>query len=74
MSSHRGNGEKNQETVAVAIDKDKGSQAALKWAVDHLLGKGKNVTLIHVKLKNSFPCTLSFSLCIPYYVIKDSKI
>ncbi|XP_042055412.1 U-box domain-containing protein 52-like [Salvia splendens] len=63
MSSHRGNGEKNQETVAVAIDKDKGSQAALKWAVDHLLGKGKNVTLIHVKLKNSFPLggRMSFS-------------
>ncbi|KAL1547912.1 non-specific serine/threonine protein kinase [Salvia divinorum] len=55
MSSQRGNGEMNQETVAVAIDKDKGSQAALKWAVDHLLGKGKNVTLLHVKLKNSFP-------------------
>ncbi|KAL8488253.1 hypothetical protein ACS0TY_024051 [Phlomoides rotata] len=39
--------------VAVAIDKDKGSQAALKWAVDHLLAKGKSVTLLHVKLKNS---------------------
>lgn len=51
--------------VAVAIDKDKGSQAALKWAVDHLLGKGKSVTLIHVKLKTSFPriiCSLSLSL------------
>ncbi|XP_047948577.1 U-box domain-containing protein 52-like isoform X2 [Salvia hispanica] len=63
MSSHRGNGEKSQETVAVAIDKDKGSQAALKWAVDHLLGKGKNVTLVHVKLKSSFPLggRMSFS-------------
>ncbi|KAG6431590.1 hypothetical protein SASPL_109669 [Salvia splendens] len=50
MSSQRGNGEKNQETVAVAIDKDKGSQAALKWAVDHLLGKGKNVTLVHIQV------------------------
>ncbi|KAK6147499.1 hypothetical protein DH2020_018411 [Rehmannia glutinosa] len=39
--------------VAVAIDKDKGSQAALKWAVDNLLGKGKNVTLLHVKQKTS---------------------
>ncbi|XP_073275194.1 U-box domain-containing protein 52-like isoform X2 [Primulina huaijiensis] len=37
--------------VVVAIDKDKGSQGALKWAVDHLLSKGKTVTLLHVKLK-----------------------
>ncbi|KAI3443464.1 hypothetical protein Pfo_000129 [Paulownia fortunei] len=51
--SQKGNGEKKQEMVAVAIDKDKGSQAALKWAVDHLLGKGKSVTLLHVKQKNS---------------------
>ncbi|XP_058068614.1 U-box domain-containing protein 52-like [Magnolia sinica] len=34
--------------VAVAIDKDKGSQYALKWAVDHLLSKGQTVTLVHV--------------------------
>ena len=40
-----------REKVAVAIDKDKGSQAALKWAVDNLLGKGKSVNLVHVKLK-----------------------
>ncbi|KAH6817307.1 kinase with adenine nucleotide alpha hydrolases-like domain-containing protein [Perilla frutescens var. frutescens] len=60
MASQRGgngNGEmKKQEMVAVAIDKDKGSQAALKWAVDHLLGKGRSVTLVHVKVKtSSFP-------------------
>ncbi|KAL6575293.1 hypothetical protein OROMI_012578 [Orobanche minor] len=59
MSSQKGmNGEKmhnKQDMVAVAIDKDKGSQAALKWAVDNLLGKGKtkSVTLLHVKLKTS---------------------
>ena len=51
--SQRGLGEKKQEMVAVAIDKDKGSQAALKWAVDNLLSKGKSVTLLHVKLRNS---------------------
>ncbi|KAK4483738.1 hypothetical protein RD792_010940 [Penstemon davidsonii] len=53
MSGQRGNGENKQDMVVVAIDKDKGSQAALKWAVDHLLGKGKNVTLVHVKLRPS---------------------
>ncbi|KAL3830106.1 hypothetical protein ACJIZ3_018908 [Penstemon smallii] len=53
MSGERGNGENKQDMVVVAIDKDKGSQAALKWAVDHLLGKGKYVTLLHVKLRPS---------------------
>ncbi|XP_038896597.1 U-box domain-containing protein 52-like [Benincasa hispida] len=38
--------------VAVAIDKDKGSQGALKWAIDHLLQRGQTVFLIHVKLKS----------------------
>lgn len=50
--------QKGKEMVAVAIDKDKGSQAALKWAVDNLLGKGKSVTLVHVKHRNSAPCIL----------------
>ncbi|CAN4075791.1 unnamed protein product [Withania somnifera] len=39
--------------VAVAIDKDRGSQIALKWTVDHLLARGQTVLLIHVKLKQS---------------------
>ncbi|KAJ7958636.1 Protein kinase domain [Quillaja saponaria] len=39
--------------VAVAIDKDKGSQNALKWASDHLLQKGSTVVLIHVKLRTA---------------------
>lgn len=55
--------------VAVAIDSDKcsqhaaksgaidkGSQNALKWAIDHLLTKGSTIALIHVKVK-----TTSFS-------------
>ncbi|XP_065874380.1 U-box domain-containing protein 35-like [Euphorbia lathyris] len=40
-------------TVAVAIDKDKTSQNALKWAVDHILQRGQVVILIHVKVKGS---------------------
>ncbi|CAN4097396.1 unnamed protein product [Withania somnifera] len=56
MSQRSFSGEKEKATV-VAIDKDKGSQYALKWAVDTLAGKGKNVTLLHVKLRpsNSLP-------------------
>ncbi|XP_056174838.1 U-box domain-containing protein 52 isoform X1 [Syzygium oleosum] len=38
--------------VAVAIDKDKGSQNALKWAVDNLLQRGQTVILVHVKVKS----------------------
>ncbi|XP_023524076.1 U-box domain-containing protein 52-like isoform X1 [Cucurbita pepo subsp. pepo] len=38
--------------VAVAIDKDKGSQGALKWAIDHLLRRGQTVFLVHVKLRS----------------------
>lgn len=47
--------------VAVAIDKDKSSQHALKWAVDHLLQKGQSVILVHVKLRPS-PLTNTPSL------------
>ncbi|KAF7814638.1 U-box domain-containing protein 35 [Senna tora] len=39
--------------VAVAIDKDKGSQYALKWAADSLLTRGQTVILIHVVHKPS---------------------
>ncbi|KAJ4957677.1 hypothetical protein NE237_024788 [Protea cynaroides] len=39
--------------VAVAIDKDRGSQYALKWAVDHLLSKGQTVILVHVNQRVS---------------------
>lgn len=34
--------------VAVAIDKDKSSQNALKWALENLVVKGQTITLIHV--------------------------
>ncbi|XP_006360651.1 U-box domain-containing protein 35-like [Solanum tuberosum] len=52
MSQRSFTGDQNKATV-VAIDKDKGSQYALKWAVDTLIGKGKNVTLLHVKVRPS---------------------
>lgn len=43
--------------VAVAIDKDKGSQHALRWAADSLLSKGQTVILIHVLHKTSSSAT-----------------
>ena len=49
--------------IAVAIDNDKGSQRALKWATDHLLSKGETLVLIHVKRASSSACnSLSLSL------------
>ncbi|KAL6504053.1 hypothetical protein OROGR_025976 [Orobanche gracilis] len=39
--------------VAVAIDNDKGSRNALKWASDNLLTRGQTVILIHVVQRSS---------------------
>ncbi|XP_024005430.1 U-box domain-containing protein 52 [Eutrema salsugineum] len=39
--------------VAVAIDRDKSSQNALKWAVDNMLQRGSTVLLVHVKTRAS---------------------
>ncbi|XP_050212132.1 U-box domain-containing protein 35-like isoform X2 [Mercurialis annua] len=49
----RKDSEKLDDSVVVAIDKDKGSQYALKWAVDHFLSKGQSVILLHVSIKSS---------------------
>ncbi|CAN8229832.1 unnamed protein product [Cochlearia groenlandica] len=48
-----GGGASTDGLVAVAIDRDKSSQNALKWAVDNLLLKGQTVVLIHVKPRAS---------------------
>ncbi|KAL1552751.1 U-box domain-containing protein 35-like [Salvia divinorum] len=43
--------------VAVAIDKDKASMNAIRWAAENLLSKGQTVILIHVLQKSSSnPC------------------
>ncbi|KAH0914641.1 hypothetical protein HID58_029087 [Brassica napus] len=47
-------GEKREEIITLAIDRDKESQNALKWTVDNLVSKGQTLTLLHVKLKQ-FP-------------------
>jgi hypothetical protein len=55
--------------VALAVDKEKGSQHAVKWAADNLLSKGQTVILIHVVHRaskapscNSLHLSLSISL------------
>ncbi|KAM4128666.1 hypothetical protein ACJW30_02G183800 [Castanea mollissima] len=47
--------EEGNGIVAVAIDNDKGSQQALKWATDHLLSRGETLVLIHV-VKRASSC------------------
>lgn len=62
--------------VAVAIDKDRASQFALKWALDNILARGQTVILVHVRLRQSSAGGLStspssFSSCnniSPFYV------
>lgn len=44
---------KDAASVVVAVDKDKSSQLALKWAVDNALGKGQHLTLLHIKIRPS---------------------
>ncbi|XP_035539572.1 U-box domain-containing protein 52-like [Juglans regia] len=43
LNKTRGNG-----FIAIAIDNEKGSQNALKWAADNLITKGQTIVLIHV--------------------------
>lgn len=45
--------------VAVAIDKDRAAQSALKWAIENLLSRGQTVLLIHVKVTAHGSCTIS---------------
>ncbi|KAL6010578.1 hypothetical protein ACLOJK_001012 [Asimina triloba] len=51
--------------IVVAVNADKNSQHALKWAADHLISKGQSFILLHVRKKvNVFqtPCKqLAFS-------------
>lgn len=49
LSPTNGNGDIEKSTVAVAIDKDKGSQQAFKWAIENVLNPGEGISLIHVK-------------------------
>ncbi|RRT74846.1 hypothetical protein B296_00006600 [Ensete ventricosum] len=39
--------------VAVAIDRDKNSQGAFRWALDNVVTRGQTLTLVHVNTKPS---------------------
>ncbi|KAJ8544183.1 hypothetical protein K7X08_035787 [Anisodus acutangulus] len=44
-------GNNGNGAVALAIDKDKGSQYAIKWATENLVNRGQTLVLIHVVTK-----------------------
>ncbi|XP_061365174.1 U-box domain-containing protein 52-like [Gastrolobium bilobum] len=44
-----------QGSTVIAIDRDRNSQCAVIWAVDHLLKKNSSCTLIHVRTKALYP-------------------
>ncbi|KAG6409816.1 hypothetical protein SASPL_127858 [Salvia splendens] len=48
--------------VAVAIDKDKASMHAMRWAAENLLSKGQTVILIHVLQKSSSNSAHNYAL------------
>lgn len=41
--------------VAIAIDRDKNSQSALKWAAENLLKKTRYCVLLHVRCQSMHP-------------------
>lgn len=49
-SSHGGgDSEARDSSTVVAVDRDKNTQQAVKWAVDRLLARGSVLQLVHVK-------------------------
>lgn len=63
--------------VAIAIDKDKGSQNALKWTIENVVTKGQTVILVHVVHKTPSYHSSKFYILIvlvhPYCSCKSSS-
>jgi hypothetical protein len=53
--------EEDVNTTVIAIDKDKNSQYAVKWAVDNLLTHSSHCILIHVRSQSLHPSRYPFS-------------
>ncbi|KAK3156360.1 hypothetical protein QOZ80_2AG0106300 [Eleusine coracana subsp. coracana] len=53
-SSHSGETESAKDSsIIVAVDRDKNSQQAAKWAVDRLLTRGSTLQLVHVRAQQN---------------------
>lgn len=53
MAARRLKGKDIKAVTAIAIDKDKNSQHALKWAVENIIVDSSNCILLHVQTKLS---------------------
>jgi len=53
MAARRLKGKDSKAVTAIAIDKDKNSQHALKWAVENIIIDSPNCILLHVQTKLS---------------------
>jgi hypothetical protein len=69
-------GERGEGRAAVAVDGDRGSQYALKWAADHILSRARSFDLLHVRRKHTSlhghgnsPPALSLSLSLSWILI-----
>lgn len=61
------NPEEGSNTTLIAIDRDRNSQRAVKWAVDNLLQKNSSCTLIHVRTKTFNPRRYPSQFLLIYY-------
>lgn len=53
-ASHSGEPEAGKDiSTIVAVDRDKNSQQAAKWAVDRLMARGSTLQLVHVRINQS---------------------
>lgn len=66
----RGGGAGGNGLVAVAIDKDKGSQNALRWAAESILTRGQTVVLIHVIHRQSATSSCNISLLLSFAIFE----
>lgn len=57
-----GGGAAGNGLVAVAIDNQKGSQNALRWAAENVITRGQTVILLHVVQKSSSTSSCNLSL------------
>ncbi|CAN1262740.1 U-box domain-containing protein 34 [Linum perenne] len=62
-ATNRKNSSAEPQLVAVAVDKDKGSQFALKWTLENLISRGGSVILLHVRQKPTTSASTSLYPC-----------
>nr|GMD30195.1 U-box domain-containing protein 52-like isoform X2 [Ipomoea batatas] len=48
-AGHKAPAPASRGLVAIAVDKDKGSQSALKWTTENLVSRGQTLVLIHIQ-------------------------